>query len=247
MSSDHSALARLAEQCQELGISLNDALTEKTQELALRSFWRCLPSDRIKEEQFPSYVTEVTGRLPSDLLLALIKETKRGSQISDPDYRLLERNQNSRCALCGTVLLATVSPHVDHRIPLALGGKNSLSNLQILCQNCNLGKGALLNWMMGSPFFDECRGELSKRMRYCVLSKHNGTCIHSDCEETARTSELFAIPVVPVQRGGRLIFDNLVSNCEQHYHDYQQRLLLDAQAGVRRLRAGVTRFRTRSS
>lgn len=29
---------------------------------------------------------------------------------------------------------------VDHILPLALGGKNILSNLQILCDNCNLKK-----------------------------------------------------------------------------------------------------------
>ncbi|TSC27813.1 HNH endonuclease [Corallococcus sp. Z5C101001] len=177
----------------------------------------------------------------------MIKENRRGSQINSADYRLLERAQNSRCALCGTILLATVSPHVDHRIPLALGGQHNLSNFQILCQNCNLGKGALLNWMMGSPYFDECRGELSRRMRYCVLSRHQGACTHSDCEETAATSEIYVIPTVPIQRGGRLIFDNLVTNCDQHYQTYQHKLLQDAQAGVRRLRSGITRFKVRTS
>ncbi len=49
-----------------------------------------------------------------------------------------------RCRHCG------VSPnhdpgvvlHVDHITPISKGGKSDLSNLQTLCQDCNLGKGA---------------------------------------------------------------------------------------------------------
>jgi 5-methylcytosine-specific restriction endonuclease McrA len=31
--------------------------------------------------------------------------------------------------------------HIDHVIPLAEGGTNALSNLQLLCAKCNLAKG----------------------------------------------------------------------------------------------------------
>lgn len=32
--------------------------------------------------------------------------------------------------------------HVDHVMPLALGGDNTRSNIQILCAPCNLSKNA---------------------------------------------------------------------------------------------------------
>jgi len=46
------------------------------------------------------------------------------------------------CQMCGME-----GNHVDHIVPRKLGGDDSLSNLQFLCQQCNLRKGG--------RFFDE--------------------------------------------------------------------------------------------
>lgn len=35
-----------------------------------------------------------------------------------------------------------VTLHIDHRVPVARGGKTVRTNLQVLCSECNLGKGA---------------------------------------------------------------------------------------------------------
>ena len=42
------------------------------------------------------------------------------------------------CQTCGTQEDLTI----DHRIPLVKGGSNAISNLQVLCRQCNLTKGA---------------------------------------------------------------------------------------------------------
>ncbi len=41
------------------------------------------------------------------------------------------------CQYCGT----DQNLHVDHKIPMARGGKAVMSNLQALCDRCNLRKG----------------------------------------------------------------------------------------------------------
>lgn len=48
--------------------------------------------------------------------------------------------QKGRCANCGIYLRGYF--HLDHIIPLAKGGTNNRRNLQLLCQQCNLSKGA---------------------------------------------------------------------------------------------------------
>lgn len=53
-------------------------------------------------------------------------------------WSILRRDQY-RCQVCGE----TDRPlHVDHIIPRAKGGGNSPSNLQCLCDKCNMRKGA---------------------------------------------------------------------------------------------------------
>lgn len=45
-----------------------------------------------------------------------------------------------RCCICGASQKDGVTLHVDHIIPVSKGGKTVMSNLQTLCDRCNLGK-----------------------------------------------------------------------------------------------------------
>lgn len=74
---------------------------------------------------------------------------KIGNKTSrDPSLRLrfhVLKRDNFSCVQCGAspakdqrVLL-----HIDHIKPYSKGGETEISNLQTLCQNCNLGKSSL--------------------------------------------------------------------------------------------------------
>ena len=48
------------------------------------------------------------------------------------------RRDDGRCVLCGS----WGNLHIDHIVPVSKGGATSVPNLQVLCQSCNLSKGA---------------------------------------------------------------------------------------------------------
>jgi len=46
-----------------------------------------------------------------------------------------------KCQLCGFKTKTRAFLHIDHKVALARGGTNEISNLQVLCAECNLKKG----------------------------------------------------------------------------------------------------------
>lgn len=48
--------------------------------------------------------------------------------------------QRGKCASCGVDIRDSF--HLDHIVPLAIGGAHALGNFQLLCPPCNLSKGA---------------------------------------------------------------------------------------------------------
>lgn len=63
-----------------------------------------------------------------------------GSLSKDIVGKLLTR-QKGKCAICGMKMLKGKN-HIDHIMPLALGGKNADSNVQLTCPKCNWSKGS---------------------------------------------------------------------------------------------------------
>lgn len=56
------------------------------------------------------------------------------------------QRDGGKCCHCGS----TSNLQFDHRIPVALGGSNTAANVELLCTDCNLRKGARL-FVPGSP------------------------------------------------------------------------------------------------
>lgn len=61
---------------------------------------------------------------------------------SAEDIELILKKQKFKCAECGISVKNKSVRHVDHVMPIALGGSNWPRNLQILCAKCNWKKGA---------------------------------------------------------------------------------------------------------
>jgi 5-methylcytosine-specific restriction endonuclease McrA len=69
---------------------------------------------------------------------------KSGGTYTHIDIENLLITQDSKCVYC-KIELITIGKgkyHVDHRMPLKLGGSNYPENLQLLCPKCNLSKSA---------------------------------------------------------------------------------------------------------
>lgn len=78
-------------------------------------------------------------RRASSALRRARKKAMPGS-FTKADIRSLLVTQRNRCCYCLVPIRSGY--HVDHILPLALGGTNRKSNIQILCAPCNLRKGA---------------------------------------------------------------------------------------------------------
>ena len=59
-------------------------------------------------------------------------------------YDVLKRD-DFKCKKCGVTAKDGAKLHVDHIVPVSKGGKTTLSNLQTLCDRCNLGKSDKAN------------------------------------------------------------------------------------------------------
>lgn len=69
------------------------------------------------------------------------KAKEAGGTHTAADLADIFASQNGRCVYCRADL-RKIARHVDHIMPLALGGSNGPENLQYLCQPCNQSKGA---------------------------------------------------------------------------------------------------------
>jgi 5-methylcytosine-specific restriction endonuclease McrA len=106
---------------------------------AQRASWlkanRKLATDRInkwrKENPIAAHAIARTRRA---------KKHESSGRHTEKDIKQLVILQKGKCACCKNSI--KTGHHVDHVIPLALGGSNDKLNIQLLCPTCNLSKGA---------------------------------------------------------------------------------------------------------
>lgn len=69
------------------------------------------------------------------------REREKGSSLSKGLFTKLLQEQGEKCPGCLTKI-SRRNAHIDHFLPLSLGGKHEDSNIQLLCGPCNLRKHA---------------------------------------------------------------------------------------------------------
>lgn len=79
------------------------------------------------------------GTMWLDRIKEQLKEYQRKPIMPTLRFEVLKRD-GYRCQMCGATAKES-RLHVDHRHPVAKGGKNDLKNLWTLCADCNHGKG----------------------------------------------------------------------------------------------------------
>jgi hypothetical protein len=62
-------------------------------------------------------------------------------KLTDALKRQVLARDNKTCRCCGKKMRRGIKLEIDHIIPVAMGGKNVISNLQTLCTQCNTAKG----------------------------------------------------------------------------------------------------------
>lgn len=208
------SISRLKLAAQTLGVDWEIALEEKAEELEQRNFLRLIPHPKLPAGKIPEFLRMVLGEEPSDDLVKRVEIVPRRRRLSQEEKTAMEVVQNMRCGVCGIVLDKAALPHVDHKVPIALGGSDNVDNMQLLCANCNSGKSALVNWTLGIPYVSR---RLTARLRYCVLSRFNSECQEKGCGVNSKFVELFPYPIVLPAYGGRYVFDNLTVLCRKHF------------------------------
>jgi rubredoxin len=68
-------------------------------------------------------------------------EAKRKTIKPGLRFEILKRD-DYRCQICGVTAKDGATLEIDHIHPVSRGGTNEPDNLQVLCRDCNAGKGA---------------------------------------------------------------------------------------------------------
>ena len=130
-------LTEIAVSAEQLGLTILDALDFLQKNLEQRVEILLQFREDLSDEFAFEYLNNLLGRKPSKDLLAAVRAKREKIVLSDDDRHILEVRQKNKCALCGKPLFHVNRPHVDHIVPISRHGDNSLSNLQILCAQCN--------------------------------------------------------------------------------------------------------------
>lgn len=108
---------------------------------AMQAVYAKKERERLMMKDAKAYNSQTGSRQMDMATLRQREFAKKQRAAMTPSLRhdILERD-GFRCQHCGATAADGAKLHVDHIIPVAKGGKTEPSNLQTLCEECNLGK-----------------------------------------------------------------------------------------------------------
>ena len=81
------------------------------------------------------------GELNLNEVIQKSKDSKKIKRNLSPLIRSkVLRKFNYKCVHCGRSVTDNIKLEIDHIVPLSKKGKNEIKNLQVLCNECNIGK-----------------------------------------------------------------------------------------------------------
>jgi len=131
------SVKKLRELAKENNVSLknewlfgNEQLTRKSDIVERLSEIRKITKKKINDKmKSPSKSKRTSTTTPKRRRLAKAEKT------------LILKSQHFECAICKKDI-SKITPHYDHRIPLAMGGSDTITNIQALCGDCHTTKTA---------------------------------------------------------------------------------------------------------
>lgn len=124
--------------CDKVNVALY-ALNNKEKRKATSTHWYAKNAARVKQVGL-AYRKANPDRVKATKKRYNENKIARG-KLSPYLYVKLFKLQKGMCACCGK-LLDGVGDHMDHKMPLALGGTNTDDNIQLLHQRCNNQKSS---------------------------------------------------------------------------------------------------------
>lgn len=97
-------------------------------------------------EEFVVWANEDNGRpIDSELVdSSSVQASRRGARTANWRQRaVVLMRDGAKCRLCGASPQSGALLHIDHIIAWSKGGETVLENLQVLCDQCNIGKSDL--------------------------------------------------------------------------------------------------------
>lgn len=135
-------------------------------EISLNIFYRSnqgnVNDSRICKIDF-SMLCELYNEWLNKKAYASTVKSERKIMNDDIRFNVLARDKYT-CQICGATAKDGAKLHVDHIIPVSKGGKTIMTNLQTLCERCNIGKSNKLEEdLPNNTICPQCGGKLVKR------------------------------------------------------------------------------------